>query len=133
MKYKELIIKNAKLINELNEDIKIKCKNRDKSVFEMNLWSQSCLKFHKIYSELAFLGGILGYRDRLRNGEINTIEYALEFLEMRPYFFRSGYIHSDLLRVLKNCELTTEQMNIVKSCNKKFQEYKLNKKLINKK
>jgi hypothetical protein len=39
------------------------------------------------------------------SGLTEAIEIAIQFLEVDPYFFRSGYIKTDLLRRLKRAPL----------------------------
>ena len=34
-------------------------------------------------------------------GDDEAIDWALSFVEIRPYFFRSGYMYRDLVRRLK--------------------------------
>ena len=48
-------------------------------------------------------------RERLRAGDEQAIEYAIAFLEVRPYFFRPGYMYKDFMRVLRNCPLSVDQ------------------------
>ena len=43
------------------------------------------------------------------SGLTEAIEIAIQFLEVDPYFFRSGYIKTDLLRRLKRAPLTKSQ------------------------
>lgn len=74
-------------------------------------WDDACRELHARYDELAFPGG---YGDavfkRLATGERNTVEAVLCFLEVRPYFFRSGYMWKDLLRKAKRAPLSPQQI-----------------------
>ena len=69
-------------------------------------WQAACDEFHARYDSLALPGG---YDDdtlkRLVHGERNTVEAVLCFLEVRPYFFRSGYLWKDLLRKAKRAPM----------------------------
>jgi predicted Rdx family selenoprotein len=42
-------------------------------------------------------------------GDSFATEAAICFLEARPYFFRSGYMFSDIMRKIKRVPLTPEQ------------------------
>ena len=69
-------------------------------------WQDACNELHARYDSLAFPGG---YDDdllkRIASGERNTVEAALCFLEVRPYFFRSGYMWKDILRMAKRAPM----------------------------
>jgi hypothetical protein len=69
------------------------------------------MDFHARYDLLAFPGGYASreVRARILNGDFAAIEAAICFLEVRPYFFRSGYMFKDLLRALKRAPLTQEE------------------------
>ena len=47
--------------------------------------------------------------ERVMAGDPQTVESAICFLEVRPYFFRSGYIFKDLLRKCPRAPLSTDQ------------------------
>ena len=61
------------------------------------------------YDALAFPGGYSSALERIAAGEPEAIEAALAFLEIRPYFFRSGYMYKDLLRKTKRAPLSDAQ------------------------
>ncbi|GAA5144140.1 hypothetical protein GCM10023213_33600 [Prosthecobacter algae] len=46
---------------------------------------------------------------RLEAGEERSIEEALAFVEVRPYFFRSQYMHQKLVPRLKRAVLSSRQ------------------------
>lgn len=69
----------------------------------------ACQAFHESYDALAFPGGLQQALQQLQAGDTMPVEAALAFLEIRPYFFRSQYIRTKLLRRLKHLPLTTEQ------------------------
>lgn len=69
----------------------------------------ACAVFHGEYDGLAFPGGLGGGLPKLKGGNVETVEAAIQFLEVGPRFHRSGYIAEDILRHLKHVELTRRQ------------------------
>ena len=47
-------------------------------------------------------------------GNQQVIDATLSFLEVRPYFFRSGYMRKVLLRKIKQVDLTPQQLERLK-------------------
>ena len=125
MSFKNIIRANAEAIVDLHRRTKETLENRDKGEQEEQLWREACEEFHSRYSELAFPGGVDSARERLRSGECEAIAYALDFLEVRPYFFRSGYMYKDFLRVLKNCPLSTSQSPRLLRILERYEKYRL--------
>lgn len=109
MNFKSLIQRNARKIAELHGRVHESVRRRDDGPEEREIWESACAEFHARYGSLAFPGGTLDARERMRSGDAVAIEYAVCFIEVRPYFFRSGYMYNDFLRVLKNCKLTEQQ------------------------
>jgi hypothetical protein len=74
-------------------------------------WQEACAEFHARYHLLAFPGGLNEetFFDQLGKGDPVITEWALCFLELRPYFFRSGYVWQKLLRRLKHVPLSEQQ------------------------
>ena len=72
-------------------------------------WRSACDEFRAQYDSLAFPGGYSSGLDRLKINDPEAIDAALAFIELRPYFFRSQYIRTRLLRALKKIQLTEEQ------------------------
>jgi DNA repair exonuclease SbcCD ATPase subunit len=107
--YTEEIERNAKRINQLKSRIDETVKHRDKSEDKRREWKKACADFHQEYDALAFPGGYSGALIRLVEGDRETIEAALCFLECRPYFFRSGYMFKDILRKAKQAPLSRDQ------------------------
>lgn len=113
---KQLIEKNAEECCRLHARIHETVKHRHKSPTKMAEWEQACAEFHARYDSLAFPGGYGGVFERLANGDEFTIEAALCFVEVRPYFFRSGYISKALLPKLKKARLTPFQTARLEIC-----------------
>ena len=109
MSHKTIIRRNAAEIVRLHRLVHETAAHKNDGAEAQLRWTNACSDFHTCYSELAFVNGVETARDRLRSGDQEAIEYALDFLEVRPYFFRSGYMFKDFLRVLRNCRLTAAQ------------------------
>jgi len=109
MNFKPTIRQNAVKIAELHSRIHETGKLRDERREQEQERADGCSEFHESYSRLAFIGGVETSRDRLRAGDTEAIDYVLDFLEIRPYFFRSGYMYNDFMRVLRNCPLSPGQ------------------------
>lgn len=102
---KDLIERNAVELRELKARIDQTWKSRRQSPENQLAWENARANFHQRYNDLAFPGGYAGVLNRILDGDPPTIEAALSFIEVRPYFFRSGYMFEDLLRKLKRAPL----------------------------
>lgn len=100
---------NAAEIRRLHGRIHETYARRDESREDYVAWEHACADFHHRYDTLAFLGGYHGAPERIASGDTDTIEVALCFLELRPYFFRSGYMFTKLLRCMKRADLSETQ------------------------
>lgn len=109
MNYRQVIEGNAQTLRQLHARLHETCLERDTSPEKRELWSQACAEFHDRYDELAFPGGFQGAYERILTGDEETIEVALCFVEVRPYFFRSGYIFVRLIPKLGRTTLTESQ------------------------
>ncbi len=85
----------------IHETYKLRLKNDHK----LKEWKTACEEFHSKFEKLAFPGGLDGAYERILNGEPKAIEAGLCFIELRPYFFRSGYMYKDILRKLNKAPL----------------------------
>jgi hypothetical protein len=98
-KIKEQIEEDAAELRRLHSRIHETVKRRDESQALRELWSQACAEFHARYASLCLPGGWDGgFYARVAAGEPAAVETALCFLEVRPFFFRSGYMWKDILR-----------------------------------
>src|SRR4051812_639741 len=121
---KDQILRNAEEINRLHN--RVHCTFREKNTNEdtKREWQQACKEFQEQYPKLAFPGGVDDAYERILSGELEAVEAALIFLECRPYFFRSGYMFTKLLRKLKNAPLTNEQRSRFELVLEKYNEYR---------
>lgn len=124
MSFKSQIQQNARAISELHERIHQTFARRDDDKQSRELWEDACSEFHGKYAGLAFPGGTSDIRERLRAGDAVAVEYALDFIEVRPYFFRSGYMYKDFMRVLRNCKLSDAQRKRYEQLKAEYDEYR---------
>jgi hypothetical protein len=106
---KVLIQKNAAEVSRLHARIHETLRFRGNGTRGRSEWQSACAEFHARYNELAFPGGYEGAATRILAAEPLAVEAALCFLELRPYFFRSGYMYQEILRKVKRAPLRPEQ------------------------
>lgn len=106
--YREMIQVNARRIAEMHALIHKTLKNRN-TPQGRKIWECACSEFHSAYDALAFPGGYVSALKRLQCNDPEAIEAAIVFLELRPYFFRSGYMREKLMRLLKHVKMTEKQ------------------------
>lgn len=68
------------------------------------------------YDQLAFPGGLAKRLEELERQDPEAVEDAICFLEVDPWFFRSGYIKERILHLLKRCHLTARQRERLQQC-----------------
>lgn len=78
MSFKMQIRQNSRLIVQLHQRVHHTFKHRDDNEQSKAAWQDACDAFRDQYSELAFLGGTFGMRERMRSGDKEAIEYALD-------------------------------------------------------
>ena len=108
------LLANAAELRRLHARVHETFARRDESQQCRHIWETACKEFNNRYDMLAFPGGYwLDGSDsalaRIAGGDPQTIEAALCFVEVRPYFFRSGYMFTALLRKLKRAALSPRQ------------------------
>lgn len=106
---KTQIALNAAEIVRLHARIHATVALRDTSRAARAEWQQACADFHRRYDALAFPGGYGAALEKFRAADPSVLEPALCFLELRPYFFRSGYMRTVLLRRVKRAQLSPDQ------------------------
>ena len=121
---------SEKEINRLRSRIHETYECRLKNDHKLKEWKASCDEFHHKFETLAFPGGFGGAYERILSGDPKAIEAALCFIELRPYFFRSGYMYKDILRKLNKAPLKPDDQSryeIVKSAYLEYRSKKPNK------
>jgi len=104
-----LIRANADEINRLRQVIRDTAGARWRGPEERERHAAACAEFHQHYEQLAFPGGYANALTRLAEHDPNTLDVALTFLEVRPYFFRSGYMWKTLLKRVQRVSMGTKQ------------------------
>lgn len=108
-KYTDEILRNADKIRHLHARIHETVKCRDKNEYKWKEWVRACAAFDAENDSLAFPVGLKGAYERIVAGHPPAMEAAICFLECRPYFVRSGYMFTKLLRKAKRAPLSNEQ------------------------
>jgi hypothetical protein len=124
---KERIHQNAAEIVRLHSRIHATVKYRTKSPEKRREWEQACAEFHARYEKLAFPGGYRNALERISRGEPEAMEAAICFLEMRLYFFRSGYMFKAILPRCRRAPLTSEQAARLKAVEQRLVEWRKRK------
>lgn len=106
---KDVIRANAAEIVRLHSRIRATLENRDAGPEGHAEWQKACAEFHARYDGLAFPGGYSGALERISSGDPESIEIAICFLECRPYFFRSQYMFTAIMRRCKRAALSAKQ------------------------
>ena len=92
---------------------------------DLRNWESACREFHDRYDLLAFPGGYEGALERIVAGEPEAMDAAICFLEVRPYFFRSGYMYKDILRKIKRAPLSKRQADRVAAIIQTYEAYRV--------
>jgi hypothetical protein len=106
---KRVIERAAVEINRLHATVHATSALRSTSSKALAEWKDACAQFHQRFDSLAFPGGYGTALTRIEAGDAAAIEAAICFLELRPYFFRSGYMFKTILRRMKRIPLRAEQ------------------------
>jgi hypothetical protein len=120
---KETITSNAAEIARLHQRVREALNRLDGSEEKSGQWKQACAEFHARYDALAFPGGYTGAPERISSGDPLAMEAGICFLELRPYFFRSGYMFKGILRKCKRAPLSDSQAARFVAVIKKRQEW----------
>lgn len=100
---------NASELRRLHARIHETFALRDRSKADLDNWKSAAKAFRAKYTNLAFPYSEAETIDGLASGEPAIVEAVLCFLECRPYFFRSGYMWSRLLRKTRSATLSNKQ------------------------
>lgn len=105
----ELIQHNAERLRDLHNAVHSTYELRREGASQEARWREACRRFHQDWDQLAFPGGITEGMRRLVANDPGAVESAVVFLEVDPFFFRSGYIKEELLERLTWASLDQDQ------------------------
>jgi hypothetical protein len=124
------MIENAAEINRLTARVHATVKRRDESEELREEWVRACEEAHRRYEALCLPGGPYPeFYERIKAGDPEMIEVALCFLEVRPYFFRSGYHWKTILQKCKQAPMSGEQAERFAALLTKYTEWRKFRKL----
>lgn len=130
----KLILQNTKEINYLrNERSEQSDFLRENNIkLSQAQLKESYLAYAEKYDRLVFeyerYVGEDGLYESLRNHDKYTIEYALCFIEIRPYFYRSGYMYQRLMRKLNAVPMTEKQRERYLAVKESYANFKASRK-----
>jgi hypothetical protein len=112
------------VLQPLHRDVHALASHRDESEWARKKWSSQCNEFRTQHAALAYPGGWDQARERLRAGDQDALDFALHFIEFRPYFFRSGYMYMALLKCLNSVPMTPAQRGRYDAVKAAYREYR---------
>lgn len=104
-----LIRANADEINRLRQAIREAAGARWRGPEEMQRHTAACAEYNQRYEQFAFPGGYANALKQLAERDPDTVDVVLTFLEVRPYFFRSGYMWKTLLKRVQRAPMGVKQ------------------------
>ncbi|WP_220718579.1 hypothetical protein [Agarivorans litoreus] len=125
--YDSEIRASEKEISRLRDRIHETFALRNRNEHKLREWESACKEFHERYPKLAFPGGLENALERIVSGDSKAIEAALCFIEIRPFFFRSGYMYKDILRKLRKAPLKEKELERYELVYRKYLEYRRNR------
>ncbi len=102
------LLKRAELLNTASAEVHATYARAHESVAGQHAWKEATVRWRAARAAM-YPDGFLADLRALRNGDLNTVDPALAFLERDPWCFRSGYVKADLMRYIARIELTAQQ------------------------
>lgn len=105
--FRKMIAKCEAEVNELHQKLRKTVEHREKSSHQHEQWQRAAKRFREYHSpvydivEQCLKFGLL-HDQKLR-------EFAFEYINLDPYFFRSGYMLESLLQRVKKLPLTDSE------------------------
>ncbi|MCE5198779.1 MAG: hypothetical protein ABFD54_10455 [Armatimonadota bacterium] len=108
-------IAQAKLIrNRQQQHINETYSQRQQNQETWAAWKEACADFHQTRVATDYLWSDK-VRLKIKNGDREVINDALLYLEVDPWYFRSGYLKERLIDALKSAPLTNEDVNRIQN------------------
>src|SRR5437016_2026590 len=95
---RKVIATNANILRTLRDEIESTWLHRNEGPEQRQAWVDVCRRYSEVYERLAFPGGLEAGLARLSQGDSEAFELAVQFLEVNPWFYRSGYIKERLIQ-----------------------------------
>lgn len=99
-----VILETERKLNQLHRRVHETHSLRHQGNTGFRDWEMACREWHSYQSPLDELW-LDAFRQRVRAGEAEALNEAILFLEVDPWFFRSGYLKEKLLQSLKSAPL----------------------------
>ena len=96
-----IIEANAALLRKLHETVHETFLHRSEGPEAHAAWERACREFQERWDELAFSGGLRAGLRRIEAGDMQAIEAAIRYLELRPFYFRAQYTRNLFTRLIK--------------------------------
>jgi len=102
-------------INHLTEEVSRLFLLRDKSSLAWEDWSKACEAWHNYQSPTSFLW-TKEFKASIKENDEMAVSEAILYLEVDPYYFRSGYLKERLLSLLKASKLSQRSKARILHC-----------------
>lgn len=101
-------------IDRLQRRVDETATSRDRSDVDRQAWTDACLQFQRRFDQLAFPGGTAQWSAFLA-GKTRGIDAAIAFLDVDPWFLRSGYAKEIIWHRLKRFPLDAPRVALLES------------------
>ena len=108
MNVQTIIERHSATLRHLHEEVREAAQRRSESAEAQQRWQQACNEWHQRYDELSFPGGIREGLKKVEAGDLDAIEIAIMYLELRPFFFGAQYQRVAYTKRLKRLSLPPE-------------------------
>jgi hypothetical protein len=120
------IVEHSAEIKRLHDRVHETFKRRSESEALRSEWKEACAEFQARYNSLCVPGGWDdGFYERILSGDAESVEAALCILEIRPYFFGSGYLWKTILQKCKRAPMSEEQAARLAMLVQRYREWRL--------
>lgn len=105
---------NLAEIDRLQRRVHETVNSRDRSVADRQAWIDACRQFHERFDQLAFPGGASQWGAFLA-GKSRGIDAAIAFLDVDPWFLRSGYTKEIIWHRLKRFSIDAPRAGLLET------------------